>query len=352
GRDQTYGLSARGLAIDTAMPKGEEFPRFREFWLVRPAPEATTLVIYALLDSPSLTGAYRFRLTPGRESLLDVDALLFARADVARLGLAPLTSMYLYGENQSRRFDDFRPEVHDSDGLLVHTGAGEWIWRPLSNPRGLRVTSLLDDGPRGFGLLQRDRAFEHYLDLESRFERRPSYWIEPRGDAWGKGAVHLVEIPSAEEIHDNIVAFWVPDEPLRAGATRRLSYRLHAPLDPLAEASRLGRVVRTRIGWAAIPGAREKPPRSRRRFAVDFTGGELNSLARAQPLEVKLDVVNGSASDVDVQKLPGRRGWRVSFVLAPEGAQAVDMRLHLELRGQRLPEPWNCGGSPDELPQP
>ncbi|MFW6346113.1 MAG: glucan biosynthesis protein, partial [Halomonas sp.] len=179
GRGQGYGLSARGLAIDTALPRGEEFPAFREFWLVRPAPEATRMTVLALLDSPSLAGAYRFDIAPGRNIEVEVTARLFARRDVEQLGVAPLTSMFAHGDTTPRAVDDHRPAVHDSDGLLVHTGSGEWIWRPLSNPRSLRVSSLLDRDPAGFGLAQRTRDFDRYLDLEARYERRPSQWVEP-----------------------------------------------------------------------------------------------------------------------------------------------------------------------------
>ncbi|HEX7043043.1 MAG TPA: glucan biosynthesis protein G [Burkholderiales bacterium] len=347
GRNQVYGLSARGLAVDTALPKGEEFPAFREFWLVRPARNATAMTIYALLDSRSVTGAYRFRITPGDETVMDVEATLYARANVERLGIAPLTSMFFFGENHARDVDDYRPEVHDSDGLLMHTHAGEWIWRPLTNPQALRVTALLDENPRGFGLLQRDRRFEHYLDLESHFERRPSFWIEPCG-VWGKGAVHLVEIPSAEEIHDNIVAFWVPEQPLAAGESRTVAYRLRAMLASPPGAA-LARVERTRIGWGAVPGTAKKPPRSLRRFLVDFAGGELPLLAETQPVAARLTATGGEVSDLTVQRIPASGGWRVSFRLAPTSAEAVDMRLFLELDGRRLTETWNYVWSPREI---
>ena len=52
-----YGLSARGLAIDTAFARPEEFPRFTAFWFERPSRDAGTLTLYALLDSPSIAGA-------------------------------------------------------------------------------------------------------------------------------------------------------------------------------------------------------------------------------------------------------------------------------------------------------
>jgi glucans biosynthesis protein len=346
GRNQGYGISARGLAVNTALPEGEEFPAFREFWLVRPAPDATSLTIYALLDSQSVTGAYRFRLVPGTETALEVEATLFARAAVKRLGIAPLTSMFFTGENQRHAFDDYRPEVHDSDGLLMRTGKGERIWRPLSNPRELRVSSFLDENPAGFGLLQRDRNFEHYLDLESHFERRPSFWVEPRGEPWGKGAVHLVEIPVKEEIHDNIVAFWVPNQPLNAGESRTFAYRLRASLAPPVTKESLGSVVRTRSGWGAVSGAKEKPPHNLRRFVIDFTGGELSALSATQPVTADLSVSAGAVSDLMTQRLPDAAGWRTSFLLAPDGASSSDLRLFLTLRGKRLTETWNFVWSP------
>jgi periplasmic glucans biosynthesis protein len=340
GRNQHYGISARGLAINTALPEGEEFPAFREFWLVQPAPDATSLTVYALLDSQSVTGAYRFQLTPGTETALEVQATLFARAEVKRLGIAPLTSMFFTGENQVRAPDDYRPEVHDSDGLLLHTGKGERIWRPLSNPHELRVSSFLDENPAGFGLLQRDRNFAHYLDLESHFERRPSFWVEPRGAPWGKGAVHLIEIPVHEEIHDNIVAFWVADQPLKAGESRTFAYRLLASLAPPLTTEPLGYVERTRSGWGA--GSRAKDtPRSLRRFIVDFTGGDLPTLAATQPVTAEISASAGVVSEPMAQRLPDAAGWRATFLLAPDGATTSDLRLFLTFREKRLTEIWN-----------
>lgn len=199
GRGQSYGVSARGLAIDTALASGEEFPWFSEFWLVRPAAKATTMTIYALLESKSVVGVYRFDLTPGADTVLDVEVRLFARADIQKLGVAPLTSMFLYGENRTRFFDDFRPEVHDSDGLVMETGTRERIWRPLTNDGQLRVSSLLTEKLGGFGLAQRDRDFNSYLDLEAHYEKRPSLWVRPRDGDWGKGMVQLIEIPTRQE---------------------------------------------------------------------------------------------------------------------------------------------------------
>lgn len=348
GPGQVFGLSARGLAVNTALPTGEEFPEFREFWLEQPTPDATTLVFYALLDSPSVAGAYRFELEPGAHTTLTVEARLFLRADIAKLGIAPLTSMFHHGEAPLRFVDDFRPEVHDSDGLLLGTAAGEWIWRPLSNPNALRVTALGDNNPRGFGLLQRDREFDHYLDLESHYQRRPSLWVEPLFGDFGEGHVEQVEIPSPSEIHDNMVAYWVPKHPPKAGDSRAWRYRLRT-FDDNPPGFELARVERTQIGWGAVSGSPDQPPRSKRIFAVDFHGGELARLGTKVPVQAELTSSSGTLADLTVSRLPGARGWRASFKLSPEAEQPADLRLHLTLRGQRLSETWSYVWYPDAI---
>ncbi|MDR0353211.1 MAG: glucan biosynthesis protein [Opitutaceae bacterium] len=267
-RGARYGLSARGLALNTAEPGGEEFPVFEEFWVERPRPGAREIVIHALLDSPGVAGAYQFSIAPGDDTVARVRATLFLRAGaentVRVLGVAPLTSMFWFGENSTRRFEDLRPEVHDSDGLAMHTGAGEWIWRPLDNPRAVRAAAFTDQNPRGFGLAQRDRAFSSYEDIEAAYHLRPSAWVEPVGD-WGRGEVRLVEIPTPDETNDNIVAFWVPGQLPPAGRPLTLEYRLHWHTG----AARLaqppgGRVIATRQGHSKT----HEP--ELRRFWVDF----------------------------------------------------------------------------------
>lgn len=347
GPGQVYGLSARGLAVDTASPQGEEFPVFREFWLVRPRETESRLIVFALLDSPSATGAYWFEIQPGAPTGMRVDARLFAREDIAKLGIAPLTSMFHHGENTSRFVDDFRPEVHDSDGLQMLTGQNEWIWRPLNNPRTLSITSLMDENPRGFGLLQRDRHFENYQDLEAAYERRPGLWVMPEGD-WGKGRVELVEIPTDTEVNDNIVAYWVPETPLRAGDSRRYAYRLRSVDGHVAEHA-LGAVRRTRIGWGAVPGQSDPPPTRVRQFVVDFSGGELASLSEDAPLQAALAHAAGEVRDKHVQRLPDGKTWRATFKLDPQDSDVVDMRLYLNLRGQRLTEVWSYLWSQDAV---
>ncbi|GAB3020932.1 OpgD/OpgG family glucan biosynthesis protein [Bowmanella dokdonensis] len=346
GPGQLYGLSARGLSIDTAMPEGEEFPHFRQFWLMKPQPEDAHLVFFALLDSPSVTGAYRFELQPGMDTKMDITARLFARKDVSKLGIAPMTSMFLYGENKVRFVDDFRPEIHDSDGVLMHTSRDEWIWRPLRNPRQLQVTSLSDDSPQGFGLVQRDRDFAHYQDTEAHYHRRPSLWVTPQGQ-WGKGRLEVVEIPTNNETNDNIVTYWVPEQPLKAGEQREYSYSLQT-FDSTLHQEPLAQVTQTRIGWAALPGQHNPPPRELRQFIVDFAGPGLANLSPSQAVEARLQLSSGEYKELKVNHLPNGQ-WRASFKLLPREQQTVDMRLQLHLREQNLTEVWNYVWNPSDI---
>lgn len=346
GLGQVYGLSARGLAVDTAEPTGEEFPRFSKFWLLKPGKDDTRMIFFALLDSPSVTGAYRFLLQPGVDSGMQITARLFARKDITKLGVAPLTSMFFYGENRTRWTDDFRPEVHDSDGVLMHTSHGEWIWRPLKNPRHLQVTSLQDGTPKGFGLVQRDRDFLNYQDVEAKYHQRPSIWITPQGD-WGQGRLEIVEIPTKNETNDNIVSYWVPSQPMKAGEQREFNYQLQT-FDGQLQQQANATVSRTRIGWAALPGQQNPPPVSERQFVVDFAGSRLEQLAANQPLEAKLQLSSGKTRDLIVRRLPTGE-WRVSFKMSPQEQQTVDMHLQLFLRNQPLSEVWNYVWNPRDI---
>jgi len=337
GRNQHYGASARGLAIDTAAPSGEEFPTYTDFWLVRPQPSDRVLTIYALLDGKSVAGAYQFQIRPGAITQVEVHCDLYPRHGIGKLGVAPLTSMFLYGEDGTRRFDDYRPQVHDSDGFMTQTGHGEWIWRPLANPRELRVNRFMDENPRGFGLIQRERDFAHYQDVESQYHARPSYWVEPLGN-WGKGGVELVEIPSDEEIHDNMVAYWVPAQAAVAGKPLSFSYLLssyaQAPHWPPG-----GRVVATRNGNPAMGDNKGRFAAGARRMVVDFAGGDLNGLDGAQPVKADVSAENGQIEALTVQRLP-TGGWRVVFVVTPKMKKPVDLRCYLTLYGEALTESW------------
>ncbi|MEW6265610.1 MAG: glucan biosynthesis protein D [Thermodesulfobacteriota bacterium] len=331
-----YGLSARGLALDTGLSRPEEFPMFTAFWLERPAPGQTWLAVYALLDSESLSGAYSFRIYPGWALVMQIEAALYPRKPIERLGIAPLTSMFQCGENDRRAADDFRPEIHDSDGLSVWTGSGEWIWRPLINSPSLRVNSFLDDNPRGFGLLQRDREFNNYQDDGAFYHRRPSLWVEPVGQ-WGRGAVTLVEIPTEDETFDNIVAFWKPDRPVLAGQELNYSYRLHWCVEPPARPP-LARVVATRLGVGGVVG--RKRPYYSRKFVIDFAGGDLPMLSGKAPVEAVITASRGTVENVSARPLWEINGRRAIFDLKPQGPDPIDLRLYLGQGGATLTETW------------
>ncbi len=332
GRDQHWGLSARGLAIDTAEPSGEEFPYFTEFWLVKPKPGDTSMVVYALLESPSATGAYRFVVTPGVDTITDVDAYIVARKTVTKMGFAPLTSMFFYGENTVNRPIDFRPEVHDSDGLLINANTGEWIWRPIQNNPQLLINVFTQQSPRGFGLLQRDRNFDHYQDLESRYDNRPSAWIVPKGD-WGEGRVELIQIPSPDEYRDNIVAFWVPKKTLNPGEAMSLSYRLEwytsHPDRPWG-----GYVTATRVMPTQEANVRN--------VIVDFSGGELEKLSADVPLEAVLDTnENGKILEHQLYKNAVTQGWRLALKVRLDNDQPMEVRASLKQGHDYLTETWS-----------
>jgi glucans biosynthesis protein len=338
GRNELYGMSARGLAINTASEGGEEFPYFTDFWLVRPDPQQRSLTIYAVLDSPSVTGAYQFDVRPGSTTQVQVSGELYPRRAIEKIGIGALTSMYLYGENSNgRRFDDFRPEVHDSDGLEQQLGTGEWAWRPLVNPHQLRVNRFMDEHPRGFGLVQRDRDPTHYQDAEAYFHLRPSYWIEPLGD-WGKGGVELVEIPTDEEIHDNIVAYWVPEAKVQPNKPIPFSYLLSAYSHSSARPPG-GRVIATHTGGIlAGPNGQALP--NVRRMVIDFAGGDLDDLYAAQPVQAQISANGGEVDEVTVQRLPQSATWRVSFKLKTASEKPADLRCYLTLYGEALTETW------------
>jgi glucans biosynthesis protein len=337
GKDQRYGLSARGLAIDTGLASGEEFPRFTEFWIERPDAQAKELTIYALLDSESVAGAYRFVLRPGNETVTLVKARVFLRKNVARLGLAPLTSMYFFGENQPRTAArDYRPEVHDSDILLVQNGTGEWITRPLVNPKRLLVTSFALTNPMGFGLMQRDRLFEHYQDLEARYELRPSAWIEPRGN-WGKGHVELVQIPTPDETNDNIVAFWVPDTVPALRAPLDLEYRIRWQRNTDTKPP-LAWIAQTRRGHGYT---RQADPSIG--FVVDFEGPALKDLPADARVESVVTVDgNGEIVENHAYRNEVTGGFRLRLrVKAVDDRKAIEMRAFLRAGDTTLTPTWS-----------
>ncbi|TAK83951.1 MAG: glucans biosynthesis protein [Aquabacterium sp.] len=339
GRDQHYGLSARGLAIDTVGAGAEEFPRFTRFWIERPAKNAEALVVLALLESPRATGAWRFVIRPGRETLMEVRMRLFLRQGVATLGIAPLTSMFLAGENQPA-VAGYRPEVHDSDGLLVATAGtdgkpDEWLWRPLVNPGTTLASSFAMNRLHGFGLMQRDRVFSSYEDTEARYDKRPSAWVEPVGD-WGPGRVELVQLNTADETFDNIVAYWVPRQAPEPGKPLELSYRLHWQ-GTQEQRPPKGWTVQTRSGrgYGDLPADQQQ-------YVVDFAGPALDKLPAGTPVQAVASAAPGSEIvDRNVFKNDATGTWRMTLRIRRNDLnRPVELRAYLQNGQDKLTETW------------
>ena len=346
-----YGLSARALAVDTAFPRPEEFPRFTSFWFERPEKDSGVLTLYALMDSPSVAGALCFQIAPGGTLEMDIDSALYPRKPIERLGVAPLTSMFFYGENDRRGANDWRPEIHDSDGLSMWTGGGEWIWRPLTNPAQLHFSSYVDENPRGFGLLQRDRDWDHYQDDGVYYDRRPSLWVEPKPNlngGWGKGSVQLVEIPTVDETFDNIVAFWNPLDRPKPGQELLFSYRLYWGTR-MPYSSPLGQTIATRTGIGGTVG--QKRQYYSWHFAVDFAGGELGALPADAPVEAVITASHGQSEHVTAHYVGEFRGYRALFDIRPpeDSIEPIDLRLYLRVNGRPLTETWIYLWTPPSL---
>ena len=325
-RGTLYGLSARGLAIRTAHPTGEEFPEFTHFWIERPSANAVGIVIHALMDSPSTTGAFRFSIIPGAETIMDVDLTLFPRVALENVGIAPLTSMFLFNKSDRTRIDDFRDAVHDSDGLQIVSASGEQIWRCLANPTRLQVSSFTATAPSAFGLVQRARKLADYNDFEAHYHQRPSAWVEPKGN-WGAGAVKLVEIPTDSETNDNIVAFWQPDEVIPANKPWQKSYRLRWCATPQVTPA-LGRVISMRSG-PSLDG-------KRRLFVIDFD----KTAASPEKLWMEVTSSAGKLSNQVLQTNPLTNGVRASFELDPEDSSVAELRLRLTSGSGPASETW------------
>ncbi|GAA4323432.1 glucan biosynthesis protein G [Pigmentiphaga soli] len=352
GKGQVYGLSSRGLAIDTGLPTAEEFPAFREFWIERPQPQDRQLTIYALMDSPRATGAYRFVLRPGEDAIVDVQARVFLRGKVNVLGVAPLTSMFLFGPSQQSATYNFRPALHDSNGLSIHTGDGEWLWRPLNNPHDLAISTFRVRNPRGFGLLQRGREFSRYEDLKDRYDLRPSAWIEPQGD-WGQGQIELVEIPTPDETNDNIVAFWTPDQLPPPGQPLRADYRMHWTMNEPA-------LIDPNVAWVKqtmrTPGEILQANLIRHfdgsmGLLVDFEGPALARLPPDAAVNAQVSVNdNAELLDTVLVRNPVIKGWRLSLrVKIKDRKKPVEMRAALVQGDKPLSETWSYQLPPNTL---
>jgi len=328
-RNQIYGAVARGLAINTGEASGEQFPFFRAFWIERPQQRSDTLAVHALLDSEAATGALHLTLTPGENTIIDVDATFYPRTKIDHVGIAPLNSMYLFGPNDRKGVDDVRVAVHESSGLQMLTGGGEWIWRPLQNPETLQISGFVDKTPRGFGLIQRNRDPAAFEDSQHRYETQPSVWITPKGD-WGEGSIQLVEIPTDAEIHDNIICYWRPKNALEAGQEYAFSYRTNWCWTP-PDTPPMAVVHETRIGAF---GAK------RRMFVIDFQGDIFANADNIRGIEPNIAANPGKISDVSLTLDTQRRIGRLSFGLDPESENYSEMRAVLIKDGKPVSETW------------
>ncbi|MGB3338377.1 MAG: glucan biosynthesis protein G [Devosia sp.] len=340
GRDNIYGLSARGVVVNSWIDLPEEFPRFSEFYIEKPQ-AGGPLTVYAALDSQSLTGAYRFVITPAsdaaQETTMDVTARLYFRTDVKELGVAPLTSMFLYAEANRGGFDDYRPQVHDSNGLLLERESGEIMWRALNNGPALGNSYLWENNPRAFGLYQRGRDFETYQDAGAHYERRPSLRVEPQGQ-WGQGMVRLIEIPATLEADDNIVAFWISAEPALAGQSREYAYRLiWGNLDPETNPA-MAYVAETRAGVGGVSGVENAA--NLRKFVIDFKGGELDALPDGTPLDVLATVGGGVLRGSVLSRVDANGVWRLVLDVETDGASPLELKAYLVGLGKKLTETW------------
>ncbi|MBO1324540.1 glucan biosynthesis protein [Acetobacter sp. TBRC 12305] len=331
GKGQIYGLSARGFANGTGDPKGEEFALFRAFWLEKPQPGVQSVVVHALLDSPSLTGAFRFTIRPGDTTVFDVQSTLFPRTTIEQSGVATQTGMFYFDANDRNHIDDWRPAAHDSEALQMWTGADQQLFRPLRNPLDLQMSAFSDISPRGFGLMQRRRAFHAFEDLALHYEKRPSLWIEPIGD-WGAGWVDLVEIPTPNEVNDNIVAFWRPKEPMRAGREYSYTYRMYWGWD-VPFPTPLARIGATRVGAATDNS-------DARFFAIDFLGTPFDHLPKDTHFHVTPKASAGSVRNVVVEPNPEINGWRTTFEFVPGDAKVADLSCVLETDSGPVSEQW------------
>ena len=332
---QVAGLMARALAIKVADPKGEETPLFRAIWIEKPSLVSDLLMVYALIDSDSVVGAFHFTVRPGEATIIDTECTLFARSPIDNFGLASMSATHLLGFLDHKRFDDYRPNVSEVCGVQMRTGAGEWVWRPVANRGSLQISTFVDDKPRGFGLLIRDRDFENYDDEEQHWEKRPSLWIEPLGE-WDAGGVQLIEIPSQSDANDNILCFWRPKASLLAGSETSFAYRQFWCWEP-PDRPDLARTIHSRSGSVG----------QRRRFFVEFQGDILVDAERTTNMSPTLTASSGSITMMKTFEVKDRRAYRILFELDPGSAESSELRLVLEAQGRRISETWLYRWTPE-----
>ena len=331
-KDQTQGVMARALAIRTADPRGEEFPIIRAVWIEKPSAAARVIVIHALLDSESLTGAYRFTLRVNDATIIDTESTLIPRLEVDNYGIAAMQATSFYSPLDRHNSDDLRPAVYEVSGLRMLSGKEEWLWRPVSNRLNLQGSAFVDESPRGFGLLQRERDPGAFEDDEQHWERRPSLWIEPIAD-WGAGQFELIEIPTESEINQNINAYWRPKEGLKPGKETSFSYRQFWCWSPPSKPA-LATATQARSGKVVVGG------KSRRRILVDFTGDNLADPTRSGEIKASLSLSGGNVTSVSTFTGKTPKTLRVLFDFEPNSDNMTEIRLLLQSDGQAVSETW------------
>jgi periplasmic glucans biosynthesis protein len=333
-RGQVYGDMARGLSVRTADPRGEEFPIFRSFWIERPNIASDAIVLHALLDSESVTGAYRFTLRTSEATIIDTEMTLFARVAIDRFGIGAMTGTHLMSALDHRRFDDIRPAVYDAEGLQIANGRGEWLWRPVTNRETLQISAFIDENPRGFGFLQRSRDGGLFQDDDNRWERHPSLWIEPIGD-WGAGLIVLVEIPNEADINQNIVAYWQPQKQLEAGSETSFAFRQFWCWSPPSKPP-YAIVTQSRSGRSASAPSNGR----KRRFLVEFQGDVLGDLESAKDITPDLSASNASLSNQKVYFSREAKRYRFVFDMEMGNDALSELRLQLQAQGKPMSEIW------------
>lgn len=335
GTGQVFGVSARAFAINTGQTGGEVFPLFRSFWIEKPKPTDQSLTLYGLFDSglpdgPSAVGWLKFVVTPGWNTVIDTEAAIYPRRHIPYAGIAPIASRFFFGPGVPPKRRDYRPRVHDSEALYIVNGAGERIWRPLLNPERLQFSVFLDKGPKGFGLIQRERYFASYQDADRQYEKRPSLWIEPVGD-WGEGSIDLIELPAPEEVNENIVCFWRPKGGLGPGIGHRFRYRMYWCWNPPLE-NRLAAVTQTRVGESKSGEIA---------FVVDFYTAEACADCNAGPLFPDVTASSGEIRNQRVAVLPAAGATqRLRFEYVPAGSDPADLRAQLTANGKPASDTW------------
>lgn len=331
-KDRPYGTSVRGIAIDAAMNKPEEFPLFREFWVVEPQPGDEKFVTLAEMDGPSVTGAYRFEFSPlADRSVMDVEATLYFRRTPDKVGLAPMTSMWMWGDGIAAPVGDHRPSVHDADGLLIENVDGSWFWRALSR-QSYPSTVRWDrpEGVKGFGLIQRDTNYDHFKDDEALYHQRPSVWIQPIS-GFDAGSIELFELASPHEGIDNIVAYWIPSQPVAPGEPLKIKYRVtffngDLPSETVAKATET-RILRGKKGEPIV-------------VEIDFEGGELDQIKEGEELRADLLTISSSLVESSIA-VRGSGKRTVSLKIQPEDVPAIGLEATLRVGDRTISETWS-----------